>query len=160
MELNEEQTEKLREIFKQNDIDGNGRLSEPELRVLLSEFDIDESFAPALLRIFVGTKKDKENSDVANGVSFENLLEFFKVLISGNIRDFFRMLFNAMDTNNDGGIDVNDLISFSGLVGDKLTDEDANDIIEQCDLNKDGKVQFEDFWKWYCSTHPNVNEEE
>ena len=156
MQLNEEQTQKLHNIFKQNDIDKNGKLSEPELRKLLSEFDIDESFAPALLRIFVGTKKDQENSDVSSGVSFENLLEFFNVLISGNVESFFRMLFNAMDTNNDGGIDMNDLIFFSGLVGDKLTNEDANDIIEQCDLNNDGKVQFDDFWRWYCSTHPNV----
>ena len=127
MQFNEEQIEKLRGIFAENDIDKNGRLSEPELRKFLSEYDIDESFAPALLRIFVGS--DKSKGDVVNGVSFENLLEFFNVLISGNIKDFFRMLFNAMDTNNDGGIDVNDLISFSGLVGDKLTDEDANDNI-------------------------------
>ena len=152
MQLNEEQTEKLRSIFAQNDIDKNGKLYEPELRKLLSEFDIDESFAPALLRIFVGT------NNVSNGVTFENLLEFFNVLMSGNIEDFFQMLFNAMDSNNDGGIDMNDLITFSGMVGDKLTDEDAKEIIEQCDLNKDGKVQFDDFWRWYCATHPNTNE--
>ena len=158
MQLNEEQTEKLHSIFAQNDIDKNGRLSEPELRKFLSEYDIDESFAPALLRIFVGSNKNKNKDDVVKGVSFENLLKFFNVLISGSIKDFFQMLFNAMDTNNDGGIDVNDLISFSGLVGDKLTDEDANDIIQQCDVNKNGKVLFEDFWRWYCITHPNVAE--
>ena len=59
MEFNETQVDELKKLFDQNDVDRDGKLNESELRKLLLDFEIDESFAPAMLRILI--RKDADS---------------------------------------------------------------------------------------------------
>ena len=145
MEFSAEQIKALRELFEQ-DADGKGRLDMNGLRKLLVDFDIDESFAPAMLRVLSG-------SDKGNGIQFEDMLKFFEVIMSGNLKGFFRQLFKAIDTNGDGSLCSDDLKAFGELINDPLTQQDADLIRDECDMNGDGKVNFDDFWKWYKTQH-------
>lgn len=151
MEFTDEQIVELRNVYDTIDSDHKGFLDEAELRKLLLEFEIDESFAPPMLRIL---------SHDAEGVKFDDILHFFEVLISGDIKNFFKLLFSAIDGDNDQTLGVQDITSFGELVGDNLTEDEVSEIMKQCDYNGDGKVNFEDFWKWYKHQHGISNGEE
>ena len=152
MEFTPDQIDELRKVFSEIDVDNNGVLDEPELRKLLLEFEIDESFAPPMLRIL---RKNHED-----GVRFDDLINFFKILMSGDTKKFFKLLFSAIDGDNDQTLGLEDITSFAELVGDKLTEEEVKEIMTQCDYNGDGKVNFSDFWKWYKQQHGISSEED
>lgn len=159
MEFNETQVDELKKLFDQNDVDRDGKLNESELRKLLLDFEIDESFAPAMLRILIRKDADSGNPAASGhheanvGAKFEDIMNFFQVLLSGDLREFFKQLFAAIDMNGDGELGMEDLQAFARMVNDNLTDQDAQQIIEQCDVNRNGKVKFDDFWKWYKDLH-------
>ncbi|OHT10807.1 calmodulin [Tritrichomonas foetus] len=155
MDFDEFQINDLRLVFQQSDIDQNGLLNEEELRIMLSDFDIDESFAPAMFRIFAGSNTDEDSPTTSThekGVGFDDILKFFRVLMSGDIKNFFRLLFNAIDTDKNGALSAAELIDFSRLVGDPLSCAQAKMIIDQCDqTSSDGSIGFEKFWVLYSS---------
>lgn len=181
MDFDEQQRQLLYEVFSKFDREREGFLNEMELRTLLAEFEIDQSFAPSMLRIFSGTSKSRSNSidydfttnsnddqiysssidsttsDSSNSsmdssvpyVSFEDIIEFFKVIITGDTQQFYQMLFSAIDSNNDNRINKNDLVEFSRLFGDELSDEAAAKIITDCEPDNNGSIQFDNFWTLY-----------
>ena len=141
MEFSERELLELKKVF------GAESLTEEGLRSLLLDFEMDESFAPAMLRILMDQNSKTES------VEFDSLIKFFKVLTSGNIKEFFKLLFSAIDVNGDGTLGPDDLVQFATLVNDALTRQEALSIVQQCDMNSDGKVGFDDFWKWYKTEH-------
>ncbi|KAK8878361.1 Rhomboid- protein 3 [Tritrichomonas musculus] len=180
MDFDEQQKQLLYEVFSKFDCEKEGYLNETELRNLLVEFEIDQSFAPSMLRIFAGTNKSRSNSidyefsssgsdyqidsssldsnasDSSSNsdssisyVSFEDIIEFFKVIITGDTQQFYQMLFAAIDSNNDSRINKNDLVEFSRLFGDELSEEAAAKIITDCEPDINGSIQFDNFWSLY-----------
>ena len=174
MDFDEQQRQLLHEVFSKFDNEKKGYLNEMELRNLLSEFEIDQSFAPSMLRIFSGTNKSSSSSmdddfisssspddtdvtDSSNSstdssttyVSFEDIIQFFKVIITGDTQQFYQMLFSAIDSNNDNRINKNDLVEFSRLFGDELSEEVADSIIKDCEPDNSGSIMFDKFWSLY-----------
>ena len=152
--FSEQQKPEIDKVLQKLGIDINQKLGENEIRLLLNEFEIDESFAPALRLILSNSQcedKDEENGDYSKtkiDAAADIIINFFNILTSGEIKDFFRMLFKAIDRDNDGELDVKDINYFGNLVGENISEEEAKDIM-QSDINNDGKVAFEDFWRWY-----------
>lgn len=172
MDFDEQQRQLLYEVFSKFDHEKKGHLNEMELRNLLAEFEIDQSFAPSMLRIFSGSSKScssstdddfvSTDSDVCYStsssgddscstilVSFEDIIQFFKVIITGDTQQFYQMLFSAIDSNNDNRINKNDLVEFSRLFGDELSEEAADSIINDCEPDNSGSIMFDKFWSLY-----------
>ena len=55
--------------------------------------------------------------------------------------------FGVLDMNKDGAITVDDLAFFLDFIGEKATQEEAEEMIRICDLDGNGDVQFEEFQK-------------
>ena len=146
MSLTDEQKHLLKSIFDEQTNKSGGTLNEEGLSKLLLDFDIDESFAPPMLRIMSG-------SDGSSKIEFDTFLSFFEILISQDIKLFFEKLFHAIDLNDDGKLMAPDLIEFGKLIGDTITKEEADQIIIQCDLDGSGSIEFEDFWIWFTERH-------
>lgn len=53
--------------------------------------------------------------------------------------------FEAFDKDGDGTINVTELQAMMEKLGDKLTAEEAQQLIEEVDLDKDGVVSFHEF---------------
>jgi Ca2+-binding EF-hand superfamily protein len=53
--------------------------------------------------------------------------------------------FNAFDKDGDGVINVNELQAMMEKLGDKLSLQEAQQLIEETDLDKDGVVNFYEF---------------
>ena len=183
MDFDEQQRQLLYEVFSKFDREKKGYLNEMELRNLLAEFEIDQSFAPSMLRIFSGTSKSCSSSsssldddfsstsspsidtDISDSpinssdftktyVSFEDIIQFFKVIITGDTQQFYQMLFSAIDSNNDNRINKTDLVEFSRLFGDELSEEAADNIINDCKPDINGSIMFDNFWSLYSK--PNT----
>ncbi|KAI5530892.1 EF-hand family [Trichomonas vaginalis G3] len=142
MNFSETQINTLRKIFDEQAQPGQSSINEEGLRKLLIDLDIDESFAPPMLRIISGSNNNGK-------IEFDQFLTFFQILLSQNIKQFFELLFNAIDGNSDGKLLAGDIVEFGKLIGDEITSEEADQIIMQCDLDKSGSIEFNDFWKWF-----------
>lgn len=148
--LSEQQKQQIITLFNESDQDKSNSLNEEELRKLLFEFEIDESFAPVMLRIIASFSQGRD-------VKLQDIMQFFEVLYEGDMKGFFKLVFSGIDDNRDGSLDYKDLISFGALLDDAISEEDAKSIIRQCDSDGNGRVEFDDFWNWFKTQH-NIQE--
>ena len=58
--------------------------------------------------------------------------------------------FDVMDANKDGVVTRDELKSLLKGLGEEVTDEIVDEMINIADSNNDGKIQFEEFCK-FCS---------
>ena len=142
MTLTDEEIKTLKNIFDEQTEKTGGTLDEENLTQLLSNFDIDQSFAKPMLRIMSVSNEDGK-------VKFDSFLSFLQMLLSQDFEIFFKKLFHAIDVNGDGKLMAPDLVEFCNLIGDTITQEDAEQIILDCDLDESGSIEFEDFWQWF-----------
>ena len=71
-----------------------------------------------------------------------------KVLRSAlNLDQTLREAFQKLDTDNDGFLEVTEIISASQALGHALNDEDAKEIVKSLSVN--GKISFENFKHWW-----------
>jgi Ca2+-binding EF-hand superfamily protein len=111
---------------------------------LLTDFGIDGWMKAALWRVLSNGKKR---------IAFDDVLEFFTVITSGNVRQFSRWLFEAMDMNRDGRVCSDDLVKFTGLLNETIDSSEASEILKNCGVPETGSLGFEDFWGWYRMEH-------
>ena len=64
-----------------------------------------------------------------------------------NLDQTLREAFQKLDTDNDGFLEVAEIISASQTLGHPLNDEDAKEIVKS--LSSDGKISFEKFKHWW-----------
>ncbi|KAK8845025.1 Rhomboid- protein 3 [Tritrichomonas musculus] len=132
-EISSEQIDQLMLVFQKFDQSNDGCLDEDELRNLLSDFEIDGNFAPVMLRIFSRANRSAEEQiNELDGISFDNFLSFFVIMLSGNKKEFINLIFSAIDCDRDGKVGVNELIEFSRLIGDNLSIDEAKAMIADC----------------------------
>ncbi|XP_055871353.1 neo-calmodulin-like isoform X2 [Biomphalaria glabrata] len=56
-----------------------------------------------------------------------------------------RMAFKVFDQNGDGVIDAAELKTAMKNLGEPLSDKELNDMMKQADIDKDGKINYEEF---------------
>ena len=122
--------------------------------------DADESFAPLMLRLFVQRDSSRGDQSQEAGIGFDDLNQFFKILMSGDMKLFFNVLFNGIADDCNGQLTADKLVDFSSLVGEPLELDDAIHIIQQCgNRRNEGRIGFDEFWEWYTSEHGSENNE-
>jgi K+-dependent Na+/Ca+ exchanger-like protein len=72
--------------------------------------------------------------------------------IRGDVKDTFQ----KVDTDNSGFIDENELKQMLCEMGGHPTDEDVHQTMQHVDLDKDGKISFDEFAHWYSASEDRV----
>jgi Ca2+-binding EF-hand superfamily protein len=144
MEISFHESEELRRFFTQKDSDGDGMLEPDDLDQLFGECGIDQQFGPALHRVLAKNKK---------GVSFDDVLNFFSILVSGKTRAFYRYVFEAMDLDGDGELGRHDIMQFAGLMNESLNEDEAGMVLTDCGGDPNGSIRFDHFWGAHQSKH-------
>lgn len=139
-QLTEDQIRELRQAFDVFDYDHAGVISskkmgevmrslgqnptEAEIYDLVDEIDIDGNGEIDFLEFLqmMATKYPATNSD-------EDLIEAFKIF----------------DSNDNGVITSNELRRIMQNLGERLTDEEIEDIMREVDTDRDGVISFEEF---------------
>jgi Ca2+-binding EF-hand superfamily protein len=83
-------------------------------------------------------------------LKFENFATLMRPTLSDPLRmnkkqQELKEAFDAFDKDGDGSIDVKELQSMMSQLGDKLSLTEAQELIEEVDMDKDGVVNFEEF---------------
>ena len=139
--ISKSEKERLGQIFKALDANGDGRLSRDEIMGgyeehfgrLLNEDEVDQLF----------TSVDTDGSGFIEYSEFITATMNSKKNLS---EEKLTAAFKVFDTDGNGTIspeELKDVLSSSG----QISDETVEDIVEQADSNKDGEIEFDEFCK-------------
>ena len=88
------------------------------------------------------------SGDQSNLINFEKFIDIYEKLI--NNQDSEEDIINELkklDKNGSGTITVNDLRNLLANYGDVLTKEDVDDVVQEANADKNGKINIEKFAK-------------
>jgi calcium-binding protein CML len=142
--LTENEIWEIKELFDQFDADGSGTISVQELRQAFAGMGInDNAFLYSILSEF-----DKDKS------GFLDLDEFVNMMVGSNqdsdSRDDIRKVYSMIvgdDGQRYGKIQLQHLRKIAKELNEHMTDEELLDMIGKADNDKDGAVDFEEFYQ-------------
>lgn len=139
-ELSEDQRDELKEAFGIYDINKDGVITTRELGTVLRQLGQNPTEAEILEMI-------KELDKDCNGtISFNE----FTLLMADKMKnmdteDDVRDAFRVFDVNGMGLISAQELRHVVTNLGEKLTDEEANEMVRVADADGDGLINYNDF---------------
>lgn len=137
-----EQVEDLRATFSMFDTDGSGSISREELLIVLRRFGQN---IESLNLSNIMNEIDSNNDGVVDFNEFLTILE--KSKIGGDDECELQTAFDMIDTNNDGFISGLELKTLLEKVNYSMTDDEIVAIMDECDINRDGLLDYSEFHK-------------
>ncbi|ELT91897.1 hypothetical protein CAPTEDRAFT_183622 [Capitella teleta] len=96
----------------------------------------------------------KNEVDIIDGGSI-GFTEFVKAMnmLCGkmDLEDDIKLAFKIFDTDGDGSISVSELRHVMTNLGDKLSEEEADELLNAVDIDGDGVINFEEFTRMILS---------
>ncbi|XP_053609009.1 calmodulin-A-like isoform X4 [Plodia interpunctella] len=138
--LTEEQVAEFKEAFMLFDKDEDGTITMAELGVVMRS--LGQRPSETELRDMV-----KEVDQDGNGtIEFNEFLQMMSKKMRGaDGEDELREAFRVFDKNNDGLISSVELRHVMTNLGEKLSEEEVDDMIREADLDGDGMVNYAEF---------------
>ncbi|KAG0191555.1 hypothetical protein DFQ28_011597 [Apophysomyces sp. BC1034] len=129
----------LQDMFNSFDKNHDGKISHTELEEMLQSTGMNASAVPAM-------------TDTHGNLSFEEFAKLMRPTLSDPIRPTAKEqelweAFEAFDRDGDGVINARELRSMMQQLGDRITEEEAGQMIKDVDENNDGVVNFDEFAK-------------
>ncbi|XP_057783345.1 calmodulin-like protein 11 isoform X2 [Salvia miltiorrhiza] len=140
--LNAEQIVELQEAFRLFDKDGDGCITIEELATVIRSLDQNPS--------------EEELHDMINEVDIDGngTIEFaeFLNLMANKMKETdaeeeLKEAFKVFDKDQNGYISASELRHVMINLGEKLTDEEVDQMIREADLDGDGQVDYDEFVK-------------
>jgi calmodulin len=136
-----------REIFDSYDINKNGKIERKEMKIILKKLgkngtqeEIDE----------IWRAMNKIDSD--STISFDDFIEFinrFNLTKNSMSTDDIINAFQIFDRNHDGTISINEFKHILMDLGQKLSEKEVEEIIQDIDFNEDGKLNYREFVEFW-----------
>jgi calmodulin len=144
-QLLEEQIEEFKEVFDRFDADHDDHLTVQELGTLLT----------ALGNSKTEDEIDRMVTDVGcPSQGQDTLIDFgsFLAIMAQKIKDTdteeeLIEAFKVFDRDGDGFISANELRHSMMNLGERLMDSEVDEMIHEGDIDGDGKINFDEFWK-------------
>ncbi|CAL5416233.1 unnamed protein product [Camellia sinensis] len=169
--LNADQIVEFQEAFSLFDKDGDGCITveelatvirsldqnptEEELQDMISEVDSDGNGTiefTEFLNLMANkmknwkSKKNRKNEEEAKRGLF-GIEKYTKSLKETDAEEELKEAFKVFDKDQNGYISANELRHVMINLGEKLTDEEVDQMIKEADLDGDGQVNYEEFVK-------------
>ncbi|KAH9496704.1 putative calmodulin-like protein 6 [Bulinus truncatus] len=141
----QEQEQVWKEVFEIFDKDRNGHISREELGRVFRALNLDptqKELDEALIEL------DKDGNGVIEFHDFKSYMQKMKRSSYDERKQEMMRAFRIIDRNNDKFIDVQELLGVLTSLGEALTEEEARAMINVADVNKDGKIDYEEFVKF------------
>ncbi|XP_058748657.1 calmodulin-like protein 11 [Vicia villosa] len=139
--LRDDPIAELHEAFCLIDKNNDGFITEDELTTTIKSFDVNP------------TKEEIQNmiSEVdinrRGSINFEEFLNIMSTQMKENISKELKEAFRIFDRDQDEYISAIELKDVMMRLGERLTDEEVEQMIREADLDGDGKVSYEEFAK-------------
>jgi len=136
-EKGNDMNKRLRTAFNMFDKDGKGTIGKNDLKKLLKDMKVELT--------------DEELKDILNDVDEDGSgqIEFkeFKAFMTREMSEAQRLkeIFELFDSDGDGYITIPELRKTLKQCDYKVTEEGIEQIMKEADINKDGKISFDEF---------------
>jgi len=132
-----------RATFDMFDKNGNGTINAQELFSVMRSLGIKSSLKEAQGMI------QEVDHDKSGLVDFNEFLSLMANKKSSKRQESFELMhaFKAFDRNNDGYIVKSEFMKVMKKHGEKITSKEIDSMIKQCDVDKDGKINYTEFVK-------------
>ncbi|XP_004302046.1 PREDICTED: calmodulin-like protein 11 [Fragaria vesca subsp. vesca] len=138
--LSEEQIAEFQEAFCLFDKDGDGCITIEELATAIKS--VDQNPTAEELQSMINEVDIDGNGTIEFG-------EFLNVMVrkmkENDADEELKEAFKVFDKDQDGYISPNELRNVMINLGERLTDEEAEQMIREADLDGDGLVNYEEF---------------
>lgn len=133
-----DQASQLREEFNKIDTESTGKITTKDIGKLLENLDIEHT-DEKLQEILT-----KNNIKETEKITFDKFLSIYNEFVKDNHKkeDFVAAL-KVFDGDNDGKITRDELSMLLDNLGESITQEDQNELIEQADPENSGLIEFE-----------------
>lgn len=138
--LSEEKIAEFKEAFSLFDRDGDGRITTKELGTVMRSLGQNPTEAE-LQKMAV--EADKDGSGTIDFPEFLSLMA--KKMRDADSEEEMREAFRVFDKDGNGYISAAELRHIMTNLGEKLTDEEVDEMIREADVNDDGEVNYEEF---------------
>uniref|UniRef100_A0A4D5R9R9 Calglandulin n=1 Tax=Scolopendra viridis TaxID=118503 RepID=A0A4D5R9R9_SCOVI len=138
--LTDEQVAEFKEAFMLFDKDEDGTITSSELGVVMRS--LGQRPTENELRDMV----NEVDVDGNGTIEFNEFLQMMsKKMKDSDSEEELREAFRVFDKNGDGFISASELRHVMTNLGEKLTDEEVDDMIKEADMDGDGLVNYEEF---------------
>lgn len=141
-EVNEEQKADIKEAFDLFDPDGTGRIATRDLKVAIRALGFEPS-REELRKLTASV-----DPDGVGKLSFEEFLEIMSSKMSEkDSKEEVLKAFRLFDDDGTGKITFKNLKRVAKELGENLTDEELQEMIDEADKDGDGEISQEEFLK-------------
>ncbi|KAK7397304.1 hypothetical protein VNO78_18472 [Psophocarpus tetragonolobus] len=144
--LREEQIGEFLEAFCLFDKDGDGCITVEELSTAIRS--LDENPTVEELQIMMN-EVDTDGSGTIEFGEFLNLMA--RKMKESEAEEELKEAFRVFDKDHDGYISASELRSVMRTIGEKVTDEEVEQMVKEADLDGDGLVDYEEFVRMMLS---------
>ncbi|XP_019399332.1 PREDICTED: calmodulin, striated muscle [Crocodylus porosus] len=139
-QLTEEQIAEFKEAFSLFDKDGDGSITTRELGTVMRS--LGQNPTEAELQSMIG----EVDADGSGTIDFPEFLSLMARKIRGaDSEEDIREAFRVFDKDGNGYISAAELRHVMTNLGEKLSDEEVEEMIREADCNSDGQVNYEEF---------------
>jgi len=137
----EEAHDAVDEGFAEADKDGSGELEIKELRAAMQSLGF-EAKNQTIFQMISDLDKNKSGS-----IDFEEFLDMMTARMSDkDTREDISKVFRLFDDDTSGSITLRNLRRVAKELGETMTDEELQEMIDRADSNGDGAVSMDDFY--------------
>ncbi|KYO38833.1 calmodulin-alpha [Alligator mississippiensis] len=139
-QLTEEQIAEFKEAFSLFDKDGDGSITTKELGTVMRS--LGQNPTEAELQNMIS----EVDTDGSGTIDFPEFLSLMAKKIRGaDSEEDIREAFRVFDKDGNGYISAAELRHVMTNLGEKLSDEEVEEMIREADCNSDGQVNYEEF---------------
>ena len=137
-DITEEQKQEIKEAFDLFDTDGSGNIDQKELKVAMRALGFEPKREEIKKMI---ADVDKDNSGVIDFPEFLTMMA--RKMKDTDSEEEIREAFRVFDKDGNGFISAAELRHVMTNLGEKLTDEEVDEMIREADIDGDGQVNYE-----------------
>mmetsp|Transcript_13589 Transcript_13589/g.9773 ORF Transcript_13589/g.9773 Transcript_13589/m.9773 type:complete len:193 (+) Transcript_13589:58-636(+) len=141
--LDEEAMEEIKEAFNLFDTEGKGNIDVRELKAAFRALGFQVKKAE-IRQMFVDMDKDLSSATV----TFDEFVEMVTPKMQNrDSREEIMKVFSLFDDDNTGAISFRNLKRVATELGENLTDDELQEMIDEADRDGDGLINEEEFYR-------------
>jgi calmodulin len=138
--LTDEQVAEFREAFSLFDKNGDGQITNQELGTVMRSLAQNPSESELQDMI------DEVDADHSGSIDFSEFLAMMaRKMRDTDSEEEIREAFKVFDRDNNGYISAAELRHVMTSIGEKLTDDEVDEMIREADKDGDGRIDYQEF---------------
>ncbi|XP_066109571.1 centrin-4-like [Saccopteryx bilineata] len=148
IELNETQKQAIKEAFDLVDVDGSGTIDVKELKIAMQALGFEPKKEGVKKLI---AEMGKEGTGIIN---FEDFFAIMSVkMTEKDEKEELLKAFKLFDADDTGSITLNNIKRVAKNLGENLTDDELQEMLNEADHGGNGEINEEEFLRMMQKTH-------